>query len=201
MNERRQAISTLWIVSYIALWVLVLVETGLLVLLLRAFGGMRQKNVFPSNQISQFNDSSNLTLAVGEQAPSFTAIDERGVKIKLDDFQEYRVLAFFEPGCSACDGAIKALNLLMQDRQDFVVLAIGGLDQALNKAYAIEHEAHMMILTPDMDVREKLYHVPMVPFVFVLDEKGIIQAKGIGSETRTLQSIVYHALELVVTTP
>jgi peroxiredoxin len=156
--------------------VLVIIETVLLLLLLRVLGELRLKGVSPAHQSVQYSDLGGL--AVGEQAPSFAARDQTGKEVKLEDVQGYRMLVFLEPGCSACEGAITALNTLMRERPEFTVFAIGGLEQKLNLAYAVEHNAHMPIFTPDFDVGEKLYRVPMVPFDFILDETGLIRARG-----------------------
>ncbi len=85
-------------VSIIALWVLVLFETVLLVLLLRALGQIKQQGGVSGNQVQASGEGG---LSPGKKAPSFTATDYEGRVVRLDDFQgQRRILAFILPGCS-----------------------------------------------------------------------------------------------------
>jgi methylamine dehydrogenase accessory protein MauD len=163
-------------VSIVALWVLVIVETVLLVLLLRALGDLRQKGAF-------HNAGMELTriegISIGEQAPSFEAVDFDGDTVCLGDFQEQRlILAFISPGCRACAAAIQALNAIHQDEHNLSILIVGSSDPELNRVYAAEHRAMVSILTPSTNIERELYRIPGVPFIFVLDETKVIRAKG-----------------------
>lgn len=178
---------TLWIVI-IALGMLELFETVLLVLLLRAFGEIRQRNANLSQQDTQYPDMGGL--ASGQQAPSFFAANYESELVKLEDFRGKRILlAFVSPGCPACAGAIKVLNALAHDK-DYTVVAIGGANHEFNRIYASEHGTLMPILTPQSNFEKEEYHVPMVPFVFVIDESGTILARGAVNEHAHLQNLL-----------
>ncbi|MGB8346241.1 MAG: hypothetical protein WCD86_15260 [Ktedonobacteraceae bacterium] len=179
----------------IAVCVVVLFETVLLLLLLRALGELRQRGKLPTSRAIQYPDIGGL--AVGEQAPLFVAKYLDGNEFRMEHLHGHHILAFVEPGCSACNGAMSALNKLMQERPEFTVVAVGGLDQRLNRAYAIEFGAHMPILTPDLDVGNELYRIPMVPFVFVLDEASIIKARGVVNHFGHLRDILAEASVLI----
>ncbi len=177
-------------ISIIALWVLVLVETGLLLLLLRALGELKQQGKLLATQTPSFEMGG---LDVGEQAPSFVAIDDDGTPVNLEDFSgRRRVLAFVSPGCPACGGAIEALNAVVREERDLVVLVLGGPDRERNRAYAAEHKAQMPIHTPTADVKQA-YRVQGVPFVFILDEAGLIRAKGPVNATEHVQNLLRTA--------
>lgn len=177
--------------SIIALWVLVLFETGLLLLLLRALGELRQKGTLASTDRRSLNRGG---LAVGEKAPSFVAIDYDDNQISLEGYQgQRRILAFISPGCSACSGAIETLNVFLKKEQGVTVLVLGELNSSRNHAYATEHSAQMPILTPTPGVEEELYRVRALPFVFVIDEVGIIRAKGVVNESEHLQMLLLEA--------
>lgn len=185
---------TIWIVSITALWLLVLFETGVLLLLLRALGEIRQQ----VRQSSATHTSSPATggLAIGEKAPAFTTVKQDGSVMNLDDFQgRKRVLAFILPGCPACRGAITALNMLVQEEHDLEVLVVGGPDRAVNGAYALEQQMHMPLLTPAIaTLSQDAYGIPGVPFVFVLDERGIVRAKrvvNLQEHMRALLSVAF----------
>lgn len=181
---------TLWIVV-IVLGVLELFETVLLVLLLRVLGQMKQQGGFASNQLPPPQEWG---LAVGEQAPSFVVSDDKGNSIHLDDFHgEKRIVAFVSPGCSACSGTIEALNIFVRDEQTFAVFVLGGSDREQNRAYAAKQQTLMPILTDHAEVGKIAYRVQGVPFLFILDEEGIIRAKGLVTNRERLQQVLVNA--------
>ncbi len=178
-------------ISIIVLWVLVLIETVLLVLLLRALGKIKQQKGFASNQLPSPQEWG---LAVGEQAPPFTVSDHDGNSIQLDDFHgKKRIVAFVSPGCSACSGTIEALNTSVRDEQTFAVFVLGGSDREQNRAYAAKQQALMPILTDYAEVEKNAYRVQGVPFLFILDEEGNIRAKGLVTNRERLQQVLINA--------
>lgn len=159
----------------IALWVVVLFVMALQLLVLRALGELGQKGIVHQADVQSASIGG---LNIGESSPSFEAADFNGDMIRLEDFQEQRlILGFISPGCRACAEAIQAFNAIQQDEHDLSILIIGSSDRSLNQVYAAEHNAQIPILTPTTNV-EQLYRVPGVPFVFVLDEAKIIRSKG-----------------------
>lgn len=175
-----------------------LFETGLLLLLLKMLGELKQRGLLST--VSQAEWLQNRGLPVGEQAPSFTAINDDGNTVNLNDFLGQRcILAFISPGCSACAETVEALNAALRAEQNLVVLLIGGTDHEANHAYAVEHDAQMSILTPASDATQELYRVRGVPFVFVLDKAGIICAKGVVNEGKHLQDLLTSAFTPVTT--
>jgi methylamine dehydrogenase accessory protein MauD len=193
-QNRRNDIPLFWIISIVALWVLVLLETLLLLQLLRVLGQMKQQGAFMQTPL---RSSEEWGLAVGEPAPSFGATDYEGRPVQLADFQgQRRILAFILPGCAACDGTMKALVTFARQEQTAVILVIGGSDRERNRAYALEHETPFTILTPTPAFSGELYRLGGVPFVFVIDEAGIIRAKGVANTSERLQHLFTAAFAL-----
>lgn len=182
-------IPTAWVVSMIALWVLVFIETGLLLLLLRALGQLQQQGKLSSASLEQRSG-----LETGEQAPSFTAADHDRNTIRLDDFRGRRcIIAFVSPGCSACGGAIEALNMVEREDHDLALLVIGDSDARQNHTYAIEHKAQMPIWAAAPSLALDIYRIPGFPFVYVLDEEHSIRAKGAVNRYEHLQALLETA--------
>jgi peroxiredoxin len=181
-------------VSIIALWVLVLFETVLLLLLLRALGQLRQQGTFPRNQKLSSESQEEWGLALGELAPSFVVLDSDNRAFKTNDFQgQNRILAFILPGCSSCSNTVKALNTFLLSNHDITILVIGSSDINLNLAYAAEQDAKFSVLAPASGFDGELYRIRGVPFVFVLDELGIVRAKGAVNDFEQLQHLVTEA--------
>lgn len=188
--EGEMAMLTLWIVV-IVLGVLELFETVLLVLLLRALGKLKQQKDFASNQLPSPQEWG---LAVGEQAPLFVAADDKGNNVRLDDcYGKKRIVAFVSPGCSACSGTIEALNIYVRDEQPFALFVLGSSDHEQNRVYAARQQALMPILTDHTEVGKNAYRVQGVPFLFILDEEGIIRAKGLVTNHERLQQVLANA--------
>jgi peroxiredoxin len=176
--------------------VLVIVETVLLVLLLRALGELRQKGVSRTDQPVQYPALGGL--AVGEPAPLFAARDQNGKEVKLEDFQGHRrILAFISPWCSACASAIAALDAFMEHERAIQLLVVGSTNSEQNRMYAAEHSERIPILTPDSDRIEDAYSVRGFPLVFVIDEAGVIKAKGGVNHPKQVQMLVASAFPSV----
>ncbi|MGH2494179.1 MAG: peroxiredoxin family protein [Ktedonobacteraceae bacterium] len=179
----------------IALWALVLFETGLLLLLLRALGELKQHGIL--SPAKSLEPADIWGLPVGEHAPLFTVTDQNGKSVRLEDFQgRRRILAFVLPGCSSCDDTIHILHAFSLTDSSILVLVIGGSDRDLNNAYAGE-EAQLPVLTPVPGFSGELYRLRSVPFVFILDEAGIIRAKGVVQEIEQLQRLLMAAFPSV----
>jgi len=175
------------------LWILVLVETGLLLRLLHLLGDLREQGILLPATHQPVPSVGGLE--VGAQAPSFSATDYEGSSVQLEDLQgQQRILAFISPDCSACAGATEALRTLTRDERNLKVLLIGDTNSEANRLYAAERDIQIPILTPPPDLAKKVYQIQGVPFVFVIDSAGIIRAKGIVNQREQLQSLLRDAL-------
>lgn len=184
---------TLWAMSIIILWAIVLVEMCLLLLLLHALGELRTQG-FGSSHQKQTSASDLGGLEIGEIAPLFVALNQHGQEIKLADFRGmYCILAFVSAGCKSCDGTAGALQSLHHENPDTSVLFVGTPLAQRNIEYSARHQLRFPLLTPTSDQIQKLYRVRSVPFVFVLDNLGVIRAKGVVSEVEHARSLLHLA--------
>lgn len=166
---------------------LVLFETILLLLLLRALGELRQQGKLTSS-------ASRQVVSIGDQAPDFTASDSDGNTLRLEDLCGRPVLlAFVSPSCPACAGTIDAFNTLLQEKPEMSQLIVGGPNMRQNRDYALEHQARMPLWTAPPRVPLELYGIPGVPFVFVLDDDLIVRAGGTVNEYAHLTAVVKTA--------
>lgn len=179
----------LWIVV-IVLGVLQLFEIGLLMFLLRGLGEMKQQGGLAG---SQGQSPEAWGLAVGEKAPSFVATDQDGHNVSLEDMLGRRsILAFISPGCVSCATTIEVLDMFLQEEPDIAIWVIGSTHAQQNLAYAAEHHAHLSILTPAASI-DDAYNIQVKPFVFVLDEAGIVLAKSGMNDRKHLDALLRKA--------
>lgn len=149
---------------------------------------IRRRSSPPASQ-AQAPDAGGLL--VGEQAPMFVALDQSGNEINLAHFQgQRRLLAFVLPGCPICPGALRVLHKVLQENPNLVGFVIGSPDESENYAYAIEQNIRIPLLTPDSELTEKMYHVLGFPLIFVLDERGVIRAKGVVNRDERMQELL-----------
>ena len=185
---------TIWIVMIIALWIVVLLETALLLALLRSLGQLRRLGALTNQDHLAPPLPTNGGLGLGETAPDFAAVDPDGKQIALSDFTgRRRLLAFVSPGCSVCTALIQALNEVIHDGTDLAVLAIGTGDREINRAYGQEQRAQTPILASLSESVSDLYLVRSMPYVFALDEEGVVRGAGIVNRKEHLQGLLVSA--------
>ncbi|MEO8973320.1 MAG: redoxin domain-containing protein [Ktedonobacteraceae bacterium] len=178
---------TLWIVV-IVLGVLELFETVLLVLLLRGLGELRQRE--------GRSTSGMWGVAVGQPAPSLTVYDQQGQSIRIEDIKEKSVLLFILFDCPACELAIQDLIKLYRQDQHLRPLIIGRAEAEANQEYAQKHKLSLPIYRPDKDQPENIYGFGLFPSAFILDENGIIRAKGVVTQREPLSALLAEAFPL-----
>ncbi|WP_211326414.1 TlpA family protein disulfide reductase [Thermosporothrix hazakensis] len=176
-------------ICILALWVLVIGETVLLILLLRALGALKLKTT-PIEEPEG--------LKIGTIAPSFVFQDGSGNEnaLKQTDGRR-RMLLFLRPGCPACVEAIR-LAKAVQGRQEVPDILLFGLaDAQTNKVYAREQELQIPLLTPVSPSCDELYAIRSVPFAFVVDEQRQVLAKGVASHPLLFEQLLTTKNELV----
>lgn len=134
-------------------------------------------------------------LSLGEKAPPFVATDQNGNSLNLDHFQGIPyLLTFVTPGCPACPKALEIMENVLQSQQKVSGLVVGSSDFESNRIYAAEHKVNLPFLTPLLESTKKLYNVQVVPFIYLVDEAGIIRAKGIISNMDHLEQLLTSTL-------
>jgi peroxiredoxin len=137
--------------------------------------------------------SRRLGLPPGAKAPAFALLSVQGARVALKGFAGRRVLLLF----TKSDGhpwqpLLPELNRL-QRRGDLQVLLIETGGPELAKQLAGEGQAAFPVLVHGMHNLAKRYHVPAMPFGFLIDEQGIIRAKGIISNPQHLDFLLGEA--------
>jgi len=75
---------------------------------------------------------------------------------------------------------------------------LGALDAESNRVYAAEHHAQVPLLTIARGLDSEVYNVHGVPFAFVLDEEGVVHAKGLVSQAALLTGLLETAFAPVM---
>ena len=183
--------STLLLVSTIALWPIVLVFGFLLLGALQATGILRwQLEQLQATTPSRVGRNG---LPVGKKAPSFSLPSVNGKELVLADFAGRKVLLVFtQSGCSPCKAIVPELNRLAErGAHQVVVVNNANIDQT--RAWAHEADARFPVLAQEKYAISKRFEAYATPFPFLIDEQGIVRSKGIAGSKQHLNFVLSGA--------
>lgn len=162
----------IWLISYIVLWLLVL-GLGLLVLLL-----YRQLGIM---YLGSAEGVSRDGLERGKPAPDFSLTDQYGNPQRLANFRgKPSVLLFGSPHCSPCRILLPQMNEWAKAHPEVGVVWLNAASPEESLKFVSDTGAEIPVApyAPQENLMDK-YRVRVTPFMFFLDENGVIRAKGL----------------------
>jgi peroxiredoxin len=144
--------------------------------------------------------SGRLGLSPGAKAPRFTLPSVQGARVALKRFAGRRVLLVFTKIDShPWQQYLPELNSHHKRGNPLVLLIeTGGAEAA--KKLAGEGQAAFPVLVQETRNVAKRYHVPAMPFAYLIDEQGVIRAKGTLSKWQHLDFLLSDAAKEPATT-
>ncbi|WP_323750217.1 methylamine dehydrogenase accessory protein MauD [Marinobacter sp.] len=132
---------------------------------------------------------------IGETSPVFNLDSLTGGKVSIGNPSNTHTLVFFlSPTCPICKKLVPALKSISASEADWlsVVLASDG-DQPRHEKLISEQglEQFPYVLSEHLGVT---YKVSRLPFAVLLDEQGVVRAKGLVNSREQLESL-FNALE------
>jgi methylamine dehydrogenase accessory protein MauD len=136
-------------------------------------------------------------LRPGKKAPEFTlpSIGSGGgdTEVKLERYAGRELLiVFMQPGCGPCHGIIPELNRI-NDAGEVQVLVIHNGDTGTVQAWTKQHRPRFPVAVQEHFSVSKRYEVFATPFAFLIDERGVIAARGIVSTRQYLHFVLTRA--------
>jgi len=121
---------------------------------------------------------------IGQPAPNFLLKDLAGKKVKLSDYRGKIVfLNFWATWCPPCRAEMPSIQTLFKQQKKLKILAV-SLDQgatAAVKSFVVENHYTFTVLH-DLDGKvASRYHIMGIPTTFILNKRGIIVDKMVGS--------------------
>jgi methylamine dehydrogenase accessory protein MauD len=191
--KEQVAMEILWIVSYVLLWAAVLFLGFLLLGALRSLGLLRwrleQLEATTPRRIGRGG------LKPGTKAPAFSLSGSDTSEVALQDFLGRRLLlVFVQHGCKPCRNIVPELNRVQQQAR-LQVLAITNGDPEKARRWTEEVGANFPVLTQESWSVSRRYEVFATPFAFLIDEQGVVRAKGLVSRPAYIQYLLSDAVQ------
>jgi len=183
--------SILWLVSNLVLWVLTAVIGFLLFGALRALALLRwHVEQLEATTPSRVGRSG---LRAGAKAPDFTLPTTSGGEVSLQRYADRKlVLVFMQPGCGPCHGIVPELNRLHDVGEVQVLVIHNGATEAVRE-WVKQNRPHFPVAMQDHFGLSKRYEAFATPFAFLIDERGVISARGIVSTKQFLGFVLAGA--------
>jgi methylamine dehydrogenase accessory protein MauD len=187
--------NVLLLIAHLALWVLVLFLGFLLLGVLRAVALLRWKVAqLEATTPSRVGRSG---LRRGKKAPEFTLPSIAGAteagEVQLQAHAGRKLLlVFMQPGCGPCHAIAPELNRL-HDAAEVQVLVIQNGDIETVRRWVEENRPRFPVAMQERFNLSKRYEVFATPFAFLIDERGVIAARGIVSTKQYLGFVLTRA--------
>lgn len=174
------------VISNIVLWVLVLVLAAVLLAVVRQLGVLHER-ITPAGALML-----NRGLTVGEAAPELEVADLAGQSLRVGAKRSdgrSTLLLFVSPTCPVCKTLLPAVKSSRKDERGWLdlILASDG-DVAEQRAFVRAQglEAIPYVVSAALGLA---YQVSRLPFAALLDENGVLRARGLVNSREHLESL------------
>ncbi len=183
-GKEEDKVPTIFYVSYIAMWMLLLIEGLLLLLVYRHFG---------LAALATIEGVQRDGLKVGDSAFPIEGVTAQGEQIQWSPGSGRScLLAFVSPNCSPCERILPSiLQLATANSQLEVTLVVTGPKSLATK---LRNKFHLpSSITCLADEGERIhedYRVRVTPFAFMVGGDGRVCAKGLCDTVERLQALL-----------
>jgi methylamine dehydrogenase accessory protein MauD len=178
---------TALLISQIVLWILLIVMAALQLAVLRQVGVLHER-IAPLGALTIDKGPKE-----GESAPLFDLVDLRGRRLRIgssNDDGRSTLLFFLSPTCPVCKKMLPILRSLAHAEQKWlqIVLASDGEREEHERfiaAQSISDFPYVLSLELGMS-----YRIGKLPYAVLIDETGVVRAKGLINTREHLESLI-----------
>jgi len=173
-------------ISVIVLWLVVLCLLAVVLALTRQLGVLHER-IAPVGALML-----NRGLAVGEPAPAIDVVDLHGANLRLGAPRtdgKSTLLLFVSPTCPVCKSLLPMVKSSGRDERDWldIILASdGNTDEHRDYIRANGLGGIPYVLSAPLGMT---FQVSRLPFAALLDEAGILRARGLINSREHLESL------------
>ena len=183
--------SGIWLVSYLALWALVVLLTVVVLGLVRQLGLIHLR-LGPESDLVTTNEG----LEIGLPAPDFQANDViSGDKIVLSNLKGTKsILIFVSPSCQPCQELMPHIVTFHRSKNGKVKIVLFiQTDVRESMQFAENHQLRTHVVADPQGNLSKIYQVRATPFAYGLDKEGIVQRQGVVNNLQALEALLEEA--------
>jgi methylamine dehydrogenase accessory protein MauD len=186
-----RAMNIFWMVTNVGLWIVVLLLAFVLWGALRALALLRWRleelEAITPKRIGRSG------LRPGKKAPDFKLSAISGGEVTLNHFANRKLLlVFMQPGCGPCHQITPELNRL-HHAGEIQVLVIHNADAEAVQRWIKQFQPDFPVAVQERFAVSRRYEVFATPFAFLIDERGVIAARGIVSTKQYLGFVLTRA--------
>lgn len=173
-------------ISNIVLWIVVLSLLAVVLALTRQLGVLHER-IAPVGALML-----NRGLTVGEPAPAVDVIDLDGASLRLGAPRadgKSTLLLFVSPTCPVCKSLLPIVKSSGRDERDWLKIVLasdGNADEHREYVRANGLAGVPYVLSAPLGMT---YQVSRLPFAALLDEAGIMRARGLVNSREHLESL------------
>lgn len=173
-------------ISNVVLWVLVLALAAVVLALTRQLGVLHER-IAPAGALML-----NRGLTVGEQAPVLEVTDLDGgvhqVGLARGDGRS-TLLLFVSPSCPVCKTLLPAVLSSRRDERGWLDVILASDGNAAEQREFVHRQGLQGVPYVVSAALGLAYQVSRLPFGALLDEKGILRARGLVNSREHLESL------------
>jgi methylamine dehydrogenase accessory protein MauD len=173
-------------VSNVVLWVLVVILAAVVLALVRQIGVLHER-IAPAGALMLHRG-----LTVGDPAPQLEVADLDGRSHQVGNARtdgRSTLLLFVSPSCPVCKALLPAVKASRRDERRWMdVLLAGDGERSEQQAFVREQglEGIPFVVSAPLGLA---YQVSRLPFAALLDEQGVLRARGLVNSREHLESL------------
>lgn len=174
-----------WAASYFVLWLLVIMLCIVVVSLARQIGTLHLR-LGPRGALEIDDEGPPL-----EEAPRpTTVIDLQGRTLDIGGPGTWQLIAFASPNCHLCAQLLPSVPVAARSKGLMPVVVVDtDADEARIESRTLNLDA-AVVASHDLSVA---FRVPGTPYVVILDELGVVRAKGTANNLEQLEGLMETA--------
>ena len=171
-----------WTASYIVLWFLVVVLCFVVVALARQIGTLHLR-LGPRGALEMDDEGPPLQ----EAPPPIDVTDIDGRTRSIGGPGEAQLVLFVSPGCHLCEAVLPSVGAVGEAGALTPVVVTDSDEHEARSSYA--NRRWRAPLIPSRKLAQA-YRVPGTPYVVILDDLGVVRAKGAVNNLEQMEGLV-----------
>ena len=171
-----------WMISYVVLWGVVAVLAVVVVALARQIGTLHLR-LGPRGALEIDDEGPPLGEAI--EPIAVTTVD--GAHVVLGGDPEAQLLLFVSPGCDVCRQVLPSIDAVARGAELVPVVITDTGEEQTSAIFGAKRGRAPLVAS--LEACEAL-EIPGTPYVLILDDYGVVQAKGTVNNMEQVEGLV-----------